>query len=807
MADRYCFVCDTTVDSELCPTCETETWRPTAHQAEPRLDDPAHLPTADPVEPDRPSPPLPPVPVVAPPTGADLPGHEAGAHERERPRTPARLVPIAALVVGGIIFLSVLTGPSGLEPEDETPVTPPITAQTTTTVPAPGSSRDVWRPPTGTWVGGFSFSSSRPETLYGPSLTPGLLDISPDTTIVDALPDGRLVGVDQAEQRVVLIGSGPSVEETALLLWPGLESMPPLLSPDGTRLAMIDATGVPFVWTIGTNLDAAGSPSFELTSPRDSAATAVEAIASLAWSPDSSLLALNAFQGGYYLWDLDTNDVSRASMPGRAIAVSRSQVAAWGSAGLELRDLTGRVIRRWDDLLDPSARDPLRTGPVLQTEGAFDPLKRYLAVQGQVGPDGSDGLTVLSMIGTTRQLLTTEPAQGFAWSGDGSGLYWMDSGGLQVWSADPELASAAMLGGSGEIFGRLRVYDPATSPIAHPALVTSSLVELRNGEITRRTMNGSETFFTGNEQATIAPADVDGRVLTVAASEPARAVVLADPLNLNAPLVLGNLTTLQLSEGGRVVRAVALSPGDGDTIATGELEATRWYLETDRGSILFGPDGGLFTTVTQGSSLNTLGARAFHVTPDGSAIQTLPTEAGIDTVLTAADLDAERILAVGVIRRTLFVLATDDVGSAQIWQVPGDSPLLTTPFFPVGPSITSDKWLVYTSAGAITGGRILTDPDTGPGGELLAAQLDRPNGPITIVLASPLALESVCGALAGGACVVSETSGSLLGFSPDGNWLLVDSDSGYLALSTVGRGGVLISETVPDDIAWVAGDT
>ncbi len=220
---------------------------------------------------------------------------------------PGRWAFIAAFVVGGIIFLSVLTGPSGLEPEDETPTTPPITAQTTTTVQVPGSSRDVWRPPTGTWVGGFSFSSSRPETLFGPSLTPGLLEIGPDTVIVDSLPDGRLVGVDHAEQRVVLIGSGPATEESTPLPWPGPQSTPPVLSPDGTRLAMIDGTGVPFVWTIGTNLEPPALPSLQLISPRDSAATAVEAIASLTWSPDSTLLALNAFQGGYYLWDLATN--------------------------------------------------------------------------------------------------------------------------------------------------------------------------------------------------------------------------------------------------------------------------------------------------------------------------------------------------------------------------------------------------------------------------------------------------------------------------------------------------------------------
>jgi WD40 repeat protein len=715
-------------------------------------------------------------------------------------------VPIAAIVVGGIIFLSVLTGPSGLEPEDETPTTQPITAQTTTTVQVPGSSRDVWRPPSGTWVGGFSFSSSRPETLYGPSLTPGLLNIGPDTVIVDALPDGRLVGVDQAGQRVVLIGSGPGAEETALLLWPGSESMPPLLSPDGTRLAMIDATGVPFVWTIGTPADLEVSTSEQLISPRDSAATAVEAIASLTWAPDSSLLALNAFQGGYYLWDLATNSVSRTSTPGRAIAVSNTRVAAWGSTGLELRDLTGRVLRRWDDLLDPFANDLSPSGSTLQLEGVFDPLQRYLAVRGQVGPDGNDGLTVLSMIGTTRQLLTTEPAQGFTWSGDGSGLYWMDSSGLQVWSGDPERASATMLGGSGEVLNRLRVYDPATSPILHAALHPSSLFEQDEGTMYLRTAEGRELIY-GFEQvmATIAPAGVDGFLIAVLAGTDEQPVILANPNRPGTEVIIGALTAQQFPPGARIARALAVSPGDGPEWTFSELGATRWYLEIDDGSILFGPDAGLFTTVAEGSSLNELAGIPFHVTADGSAMQTLPVGTGINNVLTAAKMGVERILAVGVVRRTLFVLAADNGGTAQIWQVPGDSPLLTPPFFPEAPAITSDTWSVYTSTQPVTGGRILADPDTGPMGELLAARLDGPAGPITVLLAAPLALESVCGARAGGACVVTETSGSPLGFSPDGNWLLIDGDAGYVALSTVGRGRVSVSDTSPDDVAWIPG--
>ena len=742
-------------------------------------------------------PPLPP-PIVSPPSGADLPGGVTQHGRRRRQAAPGRWAPIAAVAVGGIVFLSVLTGPSGLEPADETIETPSITAQTTTTVPAPGSSRDAWRPPGGTWVGGFAYSSARPDALFGPSMTAGLLDLT-GAIIVDSLPDGRLVGVYESGGPVVLLGTAGSDQAAELtpLPQPGPDSPPPLLSPNGTRLAVIDTAGVPYVWSVDAGGDPENDPALGLQSTRDSSATAVEAIASLTWSPDSTLLALNAFQGGYYLWNLETNEVSRDSMPGRAVAVSNTQVAAWGNNGLELRDPTGRVLRRWPDLL------PAEVG-LLMAEGAFDPLSRYLAVRGLVGPqeEGREGLTVLSTIGTTRRVLTTDAAQGFAWSGDGSGLYWLDSDGLQVWSADPERASASMLGGNGELFARLRVYDPAISPITHPALVTSSLVELRNGEISRRTMNGSETFFTGYEQATIVPADLGGRFLTVAAGGTDRTVVLADPLNPDSSLILGNLSAAQLGDEGRIVQSVALTPGGNDEVTSNQLEATRWYLETDEGSILFGPDAGLFASVADGRALSFVGGTVFSVTQDGSAIHTLPTATGTDTLLTTVDLDAESILAVGVIRRAVFVLVVTNAGDVQIWQVPADSELLATPLFPPAPSITSWAWVVYNAPGPAAGGTILAEPNA-VGGEVFAARIDRPDGPVTVIMAAPLALESACGASAGGACVLSETSGSPLGFSPDGTWLLVEDGDRYLAVSTVGRGTTPLPDVPPDAVAWV----
>ena len=718
--------------------------------------------------------------------------------------SPGRWAPIAAVVVGGIVFLSVLTGPSGLEPEGNPTETPSIPAQTTTTVPAPGSRRDLWVPPSGTWVGGFAFTSNRPEVLFGPSMVAGLLNISPSTVIVDSLADGRLVGVDSDTQQVVLIGneeSSPTLQITPLP-GPGPQSTHPLVSPDGTRLAMIDATGVPYLWAVGHE---------SVVSPADSVSTAVEAIASLSWSPDSTLVVLNAFQGGYYIWDLDTNEVSRSSMPGRAIAISNSQVAAWGSDGLELRDLLGRVLRRWDDLFDPFSTDPSPgpAGPGVPVfiEGAFDPLQRYLAVRGSVGPDADspEGLTVLSTIGTTRQVLTTDRAQGFSWSGDGSGLYWRDSTGLQVWSADPERASATMLGGSDEDIGRLRVYDPAVSPVPHSALATSTLFELHpeEGVVYVRTMAGRSSIDMAAAFTSIIPAGLPGFFLSAAAGEAEQPVMLIEENWAGVTETLGTLNSLQLPDGARLTRAIALSPGDGEDLTPSALAATRWYLETNAGAILFGPDAGLFTTVAEGTSLSFLGGTAFCVTPDGSAIQTIPIGTGLNTVLTAADLNAERILAVATVRRALFVLVAIADGSAQVWQVPADSPLLSTPLFPPAPTITSDAWVVYEFPGPVIGGAIVTEPDSGPSGELLAVRFDGPAGPVTVVIAAPLALESVCGASAGGACGIALQPGTPLGFSPDGNWLLVGDGDTYAALSTVGRGRAILPGLAPDNVAWV----
>jgi hypothetical protein len=245
-----------------------------------------------------------------------------------------------------------------------------------------------------------------------------------------------------------------------------------------------------------------------------------------------------------------------------------------------------------------------------------------------------------------------------------------------------------------------------------------------------------------------------------------------------------------------------LIPGRGEELTSNQLEATRWYLETDEGSILFGPDSGNFISAANGSSMSFLGRTGFYVTPDGSAIQTLPTAAGTDTLLTAADLDAQRILAVGVVRRAVFVLAVNSAGDVQIWQVPADSELLATPLFPPAAAATSWAWVVYTAPGPAAGATILAEPDTARG-DVFAARIDRPDGPVTVVMAAPSALESACGASAAGACVLSETFGSPLGFSPDGNWLLVENGDEYLAVSTVGRGRATLPDAPPDEVAWV----
>jgi hypothetical protein len=492
--------------------------------------------------------------------------------------------------------------------------------------------------------------------------------------------------------------------------------------------------------------------------------------------------------------------------------MSNSRVAAWGSDGLELRDLTGRVLRRWNDLRDPFQTDPnpapAGPGVPVHLEGAFDPLDRYLAVRGWVGQsgvEGQEGLTVLSIIGTTRQLLTTDPVQPFAWSGDGSGLYWIDAAGLQVWSADPERASTTLVESTGDqSLSRLRTYDPAISPVFDQHLATTALFERREGSVYIRRTDRLEQLEFEEGLATITSSGVPGYYFFVARGEADQPVTLANPYLPGSEQFLGNLNTLQLPEGARITRAIALTPFDSDGRFTpAELDATRWYLETDSGSILHGPEAGLFTTAAEGSSLGFLGGTAFHVTPDGSAIRTIPVGVGINTVLNAEDLAAERILAVGTVRRALFVLVSGTDGDTHLWQVPADSPLLTTPLFPPAPSMTSEAWIVYTFPEPASGGWILTDPDSGPSGELLAARIDGPTGPITVAMAAPLALESVCGASAGGACVLTILSGSPLGFSPDGYWLLVGEGDRYVALSTVGRGSVELPDGSPDDVAWV----
>jgi hypothetical protein len=361
--------------------------------------------------------------------------------------------------------------------------------------------------------------------------------------------------------------------------------------------------------------------------------------------------------------------------------------------------------------------------------------------------------------------------------------------------------------GAGEVVQRLRVYDPAISPVS-PALTSSALVELRQGSLYLRTMDRLSLLGAEQGLATIIPAGIPGSILSVARGEAEQPVRLSYKYPVESEQTLGNLNTLQLPDEARIITAIALTPFDSDgRFLPEELEATRWYLETDSGSILHGPEAELFTTAAEGSSLSFLGTTAFHVTPDGSAVQTLPAGVVINTVLTAADLEAERILAVGTVRRALFVLVEAADGEVLIWQVPADSELLATPLFPPAPTMTGPAWVVHRSVGSATGGAILTEPDTGPSGELLAVRIDGPDGPITVVIAAPLALESVCGAGAGGACVLGTWSGSPLGFSPDGNWLLVGDGDEYFAVSTVGRGSMVLPDVAPDDVAWVeAGD-
>jgi hypothetical protein len=279
-------------------------------------------------------------------------------------------------------------------------------------------------------------------------------------------------------------------------------------------------------------------------------------------------------------------------------------------------------------------------------------------------------------------------------------------------------------------------------------------------------------------------------------------VVLSTP-PAGGTRVLGTLAGSQFPPGDRLAGSVVVSPAEGNDPTDVELEATRWYLETASGLILYGPDGGRFTTVAEGRSLSTLAGDVFFMTADGSRIQTVPVGGDPELILTAPDLDADGILAFGAMRRALFVLVEGEDGGTHIWQVPADSPLLATPLFPPAPSINSWAWIVYSSGDRVTGGEILVEPDAGPTAELFAARLDFEEGTLTQMIAVPLTIESVCGSAAGGACVVSTLAGRPLGFSPDGNWLLMDDAGRYVAVSSVGRGSVVLPDGAPDEVAWI----
>ncbi len=643
------------------------------------------------------------------------------------------LVPALTLLLGML-----LVGSAALDGAPSAP--PPVP----TTSPGPPAA---FRPAPGTWVGALTFAPERAATLYGRELSPGRLGIG-SATVVDALPDGRLLAV--RDGRVVVLGTLDQPETVAPLPTPGPFAMPIELSPNGGLVAVLDPEGVPHVWELG-----APAP---VTVPAGTvpAGKVPGGVDRLFWAPDSSRLLLAA-DGGFYVWEIE-GGVDRPGA-GRAVAISNRQVAVWGSDGLELRDFSGKVARTWAGL------GPGESAPGL--EAAFDPAGRFLAVWSAAPENGvvREGLRVLSVSGDGTELLEGARPSLFAWSGDGGGLYWMNALGLQAWSAHPDLTPATLVGAEAHPqSARLRVYDPATVVMAPPRFRTRHLLELRDGSLAERSR---ETAAIAEGVLSVTSAGLPGQVVTVTKDRRVTLIGIEPPTER----LLGTLSPAQLPAGARLERVVApLLPGE-----------SSWYLETSAGEILTGSESGLFTTITKGSSLSRIGTELLYVSGEGTAVRRAAPGRGIVWEATGAD----RILGMTVAGDTLYLLATDG-GGARILEFPVDGSRASA-----GPA----PRVVYGTEQAVTGGALLASP----AGGWLTARLDAPAGSTTLLLsASP-----ACVATGADGCLIGSLPGDLLGFSPDGSWLLVDDYGALSAHSTHGRGRELLDTTAPDQVAWI----
>ncbi len=677
----------------------------------------------------------------------DLPPVEAEAPSRRREIKPWM---VALAVVGIGLLLSIVTIPSGFQ-HITAPTPPPVTTTTTTTIPRPGATRPPYQPAEGTWLGLLS-SDAPPETLTGtfPFLEPAL----------DVMPGGSLLTVtDDTYVRV-----SPDGGHTPLPIPGPSDLLDIALSPDGRLLATVDLDGRPSVWDPITGEKTELDKVTYSISP-DSA--------SLHWSPDSGRLGIDLAGQSYYVWSVE-GILIEGPVRGRLIAV--------GPRGAVAQDDEGLRIDGGSHLLP---------GNVVVTdigEGAFSPDGDYLALEARIEDVDSAilGLWLLETAGTGQWWIAT-PDASFAWSGDGAALYWADADGVHAHPIGAEYGYSRISVQAADPEDRLKVYDPALVPAPTLLVDSGRLFELRDSVLFRRDPDGLHL---------IGPPDAG----TTTSIHSGYAIDPSTPLLRTVSFGLPALDVLTADVTGTTEATLGSLPIGAESVVAAGFTPEGSFLETDQGQILRVDEDGL-TPVLSGTSLGAVGSIPFAIS-DSSAIVTVPAGGDTSTTLVeASDLPGtRRILAAVGIRSDLLVLTKTQIGTPAVFFIPGDSELLRDAVLPNSPITSPTPFSLITTPPEIppvSSGRIVSAGD----GQTFAVEMTAEDGFHTLIMADPRPGQRTCLGIV--ACYTASFVGRTLGFSPDGSWLLVESEGQMWAVSTRGRGVLLIDIAAPDQIAWI----
>jgi WD40 repeat protein len=677
---------------------------------------------------------------------------------------------IAAAVVAIGLVLSILTVPSGFQ-QTTTPTPPPATAPATTT-PRPGENRPGFPLPTGTWIGLIS-EGVPPRTLTGtfPFLDPA----------EDVLPDGSLI--TRTSDAYVLVG--PDGLHTDLPIGSPSDLVDVALSPNGRLLATVDRTGHVSIWDVVVG----GSTDLE-------SVTFPEPVkrATIRWAPDSASLGLDVSGEHFSIWTTDGPAIYGPA-DGRLLAIATNVAAVQNSDGFRLQSLDGGFTSR--------------PGFSEITSVAFDPSGRYFAIDANVTSESQSGVWILARDGLDSTQVAP-PDSVFAWSGDGSALYWADASGTYAHPVGSEYSAITVSGIGARQDDRLRVYDSAL--VAKPTSLVRSgdIYELRGDRIYRRT-SGSVT-----ELAT-SPGETSS-ILNGFALDPTA------PLVRSAKYPEAASTVSLVDRTGGTARLLATLPTESlyasSVIAVPDMGT---FIATDDGQILEVGSDQTTTHVVDGHSPGTVGTTTtvpFAVTD--AAIVRLRRGAATVTYTSGGAEDSTRldvgepppevlvnvddlagaaaiVDAIGV-RTDLLVLVRTRVGSPAIYWIPGDSELLNNQVIPDSPmpNPTPFSQIATPFDTMVVGTARFIEADDG---QTFAVEIHSGDLVKTILMADPAPDRPTCGGAV--VCDIGSTTGRALAFSPDGAWLLTDDEGVYSALSTRGRGIATFGEGPPDQVVWL----